>query len=72
MRRSKGKVVGSIVGPVILELKQLCVFGCFSGRELWGCMISILDSTLVVLVEASISLVFSSLFSIMRGLSERR
>lgn len=50
--------VGSIVGG----LKQSCVFGCSLGWELWRYMISILDSTLVTLVEAPVSLVFS-LFS---------
>ena len=72
MGQSKGEVVGSVVGSVVLELKQSCIFGCFPGWELWGCMVLISDFTLVTLVEALISSVFSSLFFITRGLFEIR
>ena len=70
MGRSKGEVVGLIIGSVVLGLKQLCVFGCFFGWELWRCMVSISDTTLVALVEGSFSPVFSSSSSTTRGSSE--
>jgi len=60
--RSKGEVVGS----VIVRL----VFGCSIPGELWRCTLSISDSTLVALVEAPVSLVFSSVSSTRRGSSE--
>jgi len=52
------------------RFKQPCVFGCSFGWELERCAISVLDSTFVALVEASISLVVSPSSSITRGLSE--
>ena len=51
---------------------QLRVFGCSFGWELWRCMILISDSTLVALVEAPVSPVFSSSSSTTRGSSEIR
>ena len=51
---------------------QLRVFGCSFGWELWRCMVSISDSTLVALVEAPASPVFSSSSSTTTGSSEIR
>ncbi len=51
---------------------QLRVFGCSFGWELWRCMVSISDSTLVALVEAPVSPVFLSSSSTTRGSSEIR
>ena len=51
---------------------QLRVFGCSFGWELWRCMVSISDSTLVALVEAPVLPVFSSSSSTTRGSSEIR
>ena len=74
---STGGLLNSIpaycgVGLVVGGLMQLRVFGCSFGWELWRCMVSISDSTLVALVEAPVSPVFSSSSFTTRGSSEIR
>ena len=64
--------MGVGVGSVVGGLMQLRVFGCSFGWELWRCMVSISDSTLVALVEAPVSPVFSSSSSTTTGSSEIR
>jgi len=65
-----GRSKGEVIGPVTVRLKQPCVFGCSLGWELWRRTLPISDSTLVALVEAPVSLVFSSSSSTRRGSSE--
>ena len=67
-----GRLMGVGVGLVVGGLMQLRVFGCSFGWELWRCMVSISDSTLVALVEAPASPVFSSSSSTTTGSSEIR
>ena len=60
------------VGSAVGGLKQPYIFACSLGWEFWRCTVPISDSTLVVLVEALVSPVFSSLSSTTRGSSKIR
>ena len=67
VERSTGEVTGGVVKRVFARPGA---FGCSLGWELETCVGSVSDSTLVVLMEAPISLVVSPSSSKTRGLSE--